>query len=629
MSYLELLALALAAPLLLFPGSLGIPAWVGPWLGLALVLLAHLAGWIVSRRRYPVSPLDLPVLTLAGLAVLSYRISIAPELSWNRLWSLVFGLLVYLVFSRLLQSLAARRAALLLLGLLTLAVAAFGLAGTDWSKVRLVDLPWLYDRLPTLLRGLPGSGVDPASELFNPRWVGVALAFLLPVCWGLAFYSRQRPLRLASAALALVGSAVLLLTQAIQGLAGLFAGLLFLVIWRTRPARRWLWAAGGLALLAGLAAFLFARRELVAAWLFSLENPLGAAASLRFDIWSRALAMLRDLPFTGIGLNTFSLIQTGFYPGFLIGPEPHAHNLYLQTALDFGLPGLAAFFWLVAAWFWIVWRKLRSGAAQEERLLLAGLAACLISYLAHGFLDSLMLGAKPGAALWLILAIGAAPPQIDPSPAAAETAAPHPANRLRRLPAGLAVALLLLLAAAPYLIRSNSFSPPALSLNRANLAAIQALARLERGQPLDPARLVQARAALQTVPTRPSSLDFLARLSAWQEDPAAALAASQQRLALDRALPDPFASYYPPESWLRRARQLPLPPAQALADLERLYQAWHTRYPQRAGLALRLALLQVETGQPAQASQTLAQSLAANSQPPGLIPYAIAQLGLP
>lgn len=628
MSYLELLALALAAPLLLFPGSLGIPAWLGPWLGLALVLLAHLAAWLASRRRYQVSPLDLPVLTLAGLAVLSYHISIVPGLSWNRLWSLVFGLLVYLVFSRSRQPHPIRRP-LLLLGLLTLAVAAFGLAGTDWSKVRLIDLPWLYDRLPTLLRGLPGSGVDPAGELFNPRWVGVTLGYLLPIFWGFTFYSRQKSLRLASAAVALLGSAVLLLTQAIQGFFGLFAGLLFLAIWRTRPARRWLWLVAALVSLAGLAVFLFARRELVAAWLFSLNNPLGAATSLRLDIWSRALAMLRDLPFTGIGLNAFPLIQAGFYPGFLIGAEPHAHNLYLQTALDFGLPGLAAFLWLVAAWFWIVWRRLQSGSAQEERLLLAGLAACLVSYLAHGFLDSLMLGAKPAAALWLILAIGVAPPHTNPSPAAPESSSIRPTHPLRSLPAGLAAALLLLLAAAPHLIRSSAISPPALSLNRASLAAIQALARLESGQPLDPARLAGTRAALQTLHPRPSSLDFLARLSAWQEDPAAALAASQQRLALDRALPDPFASYYPPESWLRRARQLPLPPTQALADLERIYQAWHTRYPQRAEHALRLALLQLEAGQPEKASQTLAQSLAANPQPAGLLPYAITQLALP
>lgn len=627
MSYLELLALALAAPLLLFPGSLGIPAWLGPWLGLALVLLAHLAAWLASRRRYQVSPLDLPVLALAGLAFLSYRISIAPELSWNRLWSLVFGLLVYLVFSRSRQLHPIRRP-FLLLGLLTLTVAAFGLAGTDWSKVRLVELPWLYDRLPTLLRGLPGSGVDPTGELFNPRWVGVALAFLLPVFWGLAFYSRQNRLRLASAAVALLGSAVLLLTQAIQGFFGLFAGLLFLAIWRTRPARRWLWLVAALVSLAGLAVFLFARRELVAAWLFSLDNPLGAAASLRLDIWSRALAMLRDLPFTGIGINTFPLIQAGFYPGFLIGPEPHAHNLYLQTALDFGLPGLAAFFWLIAAWFWLVWRHSQAAAA-EERLLLAGLAACLVSYLAHGFLDSLMLGAKPAAALWLILAIGVAPPHTHPSPAAPESSPSRPTHPLPSLLAGLAAALLLLLAAAPHLARGSAISPPALSLNRTSLAAIQALARLESGQPLDSARLAGARAALQTIPLRPSSLDFLARLSAWQEDPAAALAALRQRIALDLALPDPFASYYPPESWLRRARQLPLPPTQALADLESIYQAWHTRYPQRAEHALRLALLQVDAGQPEKASQTLAQSLAANPQPAGLLPYAITQLGLP
>jgi len=48
------------------------------------------------------------------------------------------------------------RTAVTLLALLTLGIALLSLFGTDWSKVRLLDLPWLYERLPNLVRGLPG-----------------------------------------------------------------------------------------------------------------------------------------------------------------------------------------------------------------------------------------------------------------------------------------------------------------------------------------------------------------------------------------------------------------------------------------------------------------------------------------
>lgn len=623
MKYLDVGGLAIAAPFLLFPGLFGISSSLSPWIGLGVLSLAWGLRWLATRRGQPSLPANLliPPLGLALLALLGYAISLAPDWSWNRLWSLVFGLLVYLLVAQAVRRnpLRNRSVGLGLLGLATLAVAAFGLIGTDWSKVRLVDLPWLYDRLPTLLRGLPGSGIDPTSELLNPRWVGITLGFLLPVFWALLLYSPQKRLRLASGALAILGSAVLLLTQAIQGLAGLAAALLFLWIWRTSSRRRWRWLAAGAILALGLFTLLVVFPEQIAGPLLSLDHPLGAAVSLRLDIWSRAWSMLHDMPYTGIGLNSFPLVQSRFYPGFAIGPEPHAHNLYLQTALDFGLPGLFLFLWLVTAWFSSLRRSYAEAQSDNERLLLAGLAACLVSYLAHGFLDALMLGAKPGAALWLILALGAPAPTPKPAP-------PLPISR-RIAPILPLLALVLLITAATLLW------PASLPLNQGSLLAHQSLYRIEQGQPVDPQRLTQARASLQLGlnhdPQRVFALDLFGRLAAWQAEPARSLAAFQARLQLDLARPDPLAAYYPPESLLRRARGQPISPAQARADLARVYQAWVIRYPTLAANSLNLALLQRHNGQPGSAAQTLAQAQQHGAQPSSLIDYALDQLAIP
>jgi hypothetical protein len=118
--------------------------------------------------------------------------------------------------------------------------------------------------------------------------------------------------------------------------------------------------------------------------------------------------MRKDMPFTGIGLNTFPLIQSEFYTGYLIGPEPHAHNLFLQTALDLGLPGLIAFLWFLAAWVSRVLKQIANISASGYRLLLIGVLAGVGSYLAHGFIDAMMLGAKPSFVIWVLLGIGAA-----------------------------------------------------------------------------------------------------------------------------------------------------------------------------------------------------------------------------
>lgn len=45
----------------------------------------------------------------------------------------------------------------------------------------------------------------------------------------------------------------------------------------------------------------------MAAQLLDINNMVGIGIVLRLDIWSRAVAMIREMPFTGVGLNTFSL----------------------------------------------------------------------------------------------------------------------------------------------------------------------------------------------------------------------------------------------------------------------------------------------------------------------------------
>lgn len=276
---------------------------------------------------------DLPLVFLAGMALVGLGISIVPELSLPRMGALMYGLLV---FATLRSALELRRQAKWIaagLALLGLGLAAVSLLGTNWDMVRMLDLPWLYERLPSLIRGLPGSGVDQASDLFNPRWVGMTMAILAPACLPLLGWRERGWIPLLAGLAFLVLTGTLLLTQSVQGLMGWAVGV-FLVL--AAAAGRADWVLG----LAGTLETAQAGRVL-----FTLDNPAGAAVVLRLDIWRQAWAMLADMPFTGIGLNTFQVVVHEFYPGYLIDPESHAHNLFLQTALDLGLPGMAVFAW--------------------------------------------------------------------------------------------------------------------------------------------------------------------------------------------------------------------------------------------------------------------------------------------
>ncbi len=114
----------------------------------------------------------------------------------------------------------------------------------------------------------------------------------------------------------------------------------------------------------------------------------------RLEIWGRALYMIQDFPFTGIGANTFNQIVDTFYPFFtsgLSGKVGHAHNLLLQVAVDLGIPGLIAFLALLIITGFSGLSSLRFYRQTNnhvlESLALAGIAS-LVGMVVHGMLDA-------------------------------------------------------------------------------------------------------------------------------------------------------------------------------------------------------------------------------------------------
>src|SRR5205085_2072334 len=67
---------------------------------------------------------------------------------------------------------------------------------------------------------------------------------------------------------------------------------------------------------------------------------------VRAELWSRAMSMLQDFSFTGVGLGMYGKVANVLYPFFLIPPDAemgHAHNHFLQVAVDLGIPGLVIY----------------------------------------------------------------------------------------------------------------------------------------------------------------------------------------------------------------------------------------------------------------------------------------------
>jgi putative inorganic carbon (HCO3(-)) transporter len=389
----ELILLGLATPLLLFPGI-----WTP--LGVALIALTWGCRRLASGRFSVSTAMDLPIVVLLVMAVVSLIPSVALDLSLNRCCIYVLGVSLFYGMANGLHTerhIHYMGIALVLLGLV---VALVSLLGTDWETGVLIRMPAIYGRLPgPIIRGLPGSGVIEEYDLVNPRVVAGALAILLPVPLAYLAFGQGRRLRLLSGCAVLVMTAVLLLTQAPQGLLGLAAVVFLLGVWWSR----WLLLTIPLALGGGLAFWQLLRGD----WL----SPETIDA-LNFGLYSRVVngargvAMVRDMAYTGIGLNTFPILD-GLYSGGG-GHAAHAHNVLIQTAVDLGLPGLMAVLALLAGFGYTVARAWRGSLTRNQRALLTGICGVVVAWLAYGLLDSITLGHKPGMAVWVGLALAAA-----------------------------------------------------------------------------------------------------------------------------------------------------------------------------------------------------------------------------
>jgi putative inorganic carbon (HCO3(-)) transporter len=165
-----------------------------------------------------------------------------------------------------------------------------------------------------------------------------------------------------------------------------------------------------------------------ALWEFWLNPPqetaLGTFSTLNYrkDLWPWALAAIEDFPFSGVGLGAFRLVAFRLYPLTIdIGDIGHAHSMFLQTALDLGLPGLVVYLAILLVAAAAGWRVARrdEGLRSISLGLLAGLAAFHI----FGLADAVALGAKPAMVFWFALGLLAAMSKREL--AAPETEASH------------------------------------------------------------------------------------------------------------------------------------------------------------------------------------------------------------
>lgn len=395
----ETVALLFAAPFLLFPTTL--PALT--LTALAMLLLTWSAA-LYRRQPCALTPLNLSLLLFALTILIGQLVTADPDLTLPKATGLLLGLAAWRTITLYYTHWLAP--VWLAYALLGAGMASLGLAAVNWLD-KLPLLRPLLQHWPTGLVRLPG-----AAEGVQPNQLAATLLLLFPLAIGWWWATAGWRKWLAGTA-ALFTLLLLFITQSRGGWLGGLAGLVAMAWLASQAAtghgRALRWAIPTAAVtMAFFFLFALGGERLSQLWLDPPDASLvGSLDSLSFrqEVWRWGITAVGDFPFTGTGLGTFRRVLFRLYP-VRIDPTynlGHAHNIFLQIALDLGVPGLIAYLALLANTAVMGWSLLQHPSPQRPWAV--ALLASLIALHTHGLLDALALGSKPSILFWLQIAL--------------------------------------------------------------------------------------------------------------------------------------------------------------------------------------------------------------------------------
>ena len=412
----EGLLLLTASPFLLFPEQ---------FILISALFLFLLAGLWIAPLFFIRSPL-IPVTPYnAALVIFSFFVGVAilvtadKDLTLSKATVTILGLGIwrYLILAVQQRSHLNRAITGYLLG--GLGFIFIGLLNADWISKTTSKVPILGP----YSQKLSATSLLSADFGIHPNQVAGTIMLVLPLLVALSINSinnnegRSKAERWMLILASVFCGVALIFTQSRSGWAGAIGGFLtLLLVWaitmkRSRK-RRVIWTITGLTFIAILLLLIGLGPQRIQQFLLDppVETAVGSLSTLNFrqNLWPWAIEGIKDFPFTGTGLGTFRVMVRRLYP-VTINPTydiAHAHNVFLQAALDVGIPGLIAYGAMLLVSGAAAWQLIKRD--QSLRALSAGMLASLIAFHIYGLTDTLALGSRSSVLLWAIFGLLAA-----------------------------------------------------------------------------------------------------------------------------------------------------------------------------------------------------------------------------
>ncbi len=410
------LAMIVAVPLLAAPADRNLTGIAAISLeSFALLLMTALlwrAKWDLraeSVQRFLKTGANLPILLLLGLMTLSCVFSPSKLFSIQELLRTGAGILLYFVVAY--QFRQSKHLSLLVSVVLALS-AIVSLGGMAQYQL------FAQER---------------ANAVFgNPQPLASFVMLLLPLVAALAWTDKSPNRRIAAMIVSVLMLGCLMLTQGRSAWAGAAAGLLMLAYLATRPigvqpktkqqplrARKHqlVWPVVAALIAVGFLVITKSQNS-------SIDSRAVASTNLSADMswqsriqsWKGTVAMIEAKPFMGWGTGVYPIYQRQFTgqgaviatdgSGIRVSLAEQAHNFYLQTAAELGLPGLLLTLAIFACFLSAGVRRFGQLEPGIRRTLLMGTMAATVAFLVDAAFSPSWQYGQTAMFLWLMMGVG-------------------------------------------------------------------------------------------------------------------------------------------------------------------------------------------------------------------------------
>ncbi len=349
--------------------------------------------WLVLRLRkggFPLTPLNWPIIGAIVVWVISALTSIDQRMAFENLWFLLIHAIFFFalvdMFQRgrqrlIMETLFMVSAAVVMLSGFEIASWYFGLGLLPGTRVGWIDVIGAGAWLP--IRPIRLALAMNISTLLAGY---VAPLVTIAVAW--AVTARRRDYRRALWILAGLLLVVLVLTFSRGGLLSILAAMGTLGALRLSQMRQ---VNNRIPTRLILAIAAFVGIAVVSGYIIvslTQERMSNSGDAGRLDMWRSATAMTQNNPLTGIGIGSFGREFRSYRDASIVQDKlASAHNAFLNTAAETGLPGIVVSIWLgivlIRSWY-SNWKQANS---DPRKLRLEAAFAALVGLGVHSLVD--------------------------------------------------------------------------------------------------------------------------------------------------------------------------------------------------------------------------------------------------